>query len=193
MKKLLVLVLTVVLAFGAAAISVSAAKSPEANGVVSGVQAQDSNGKDFSIKLKKIDGKVIKVFADALELLKKESGEDNLKIVAQYDVNIIGTPKYPLTITLDVLGISASSKVYILVQEGSVIKALEATVSDGKITFTIDSAIQKLAIVVDKKTAANVEKENNVLSPQTADRSLVVFIGVFAIALAGFAFKKIKA
>ena len=194
MKKILVLLLAVILAFGMMAVSVSAVKSPEANGVVSGVNAEDSNGKVFTIKLKKIDGKVIKDFADALELLKKESGEDNIKIVAQYDVNIIGTPEYPVTITLDVLGISASSKVYVLVQEGSVIKALEAIVTDGKITFTIDSAIQKLAIVVDKDTAANVEKENNVLSPQTRDNSVAVaFVGVLVAVAAGFAFKKVKA
>ncbi len=193
MKKILVSLLTVILVLGMTTMSVSAAKSPEASGVVSGVQAEDSTGKPFEISLEKIDGKVIKEFADGLKTLQDESGESNLKIVAQYDFIIEGTPQYPVTVTLDVLGITASSKVYVLVQEGSVIKALETTVIDGKITFTIDKAIQKIALVVDKQTATNVEKENNVLSPQTADSSLVVFIGIFAIALAGFAIKKVRA
>lgn len=194
MKKLLVSLLAVILVLAMATVSVCAATaSPEVNGVVSKTEVKDSQGNEFDLDLKKIDGKVIKEFADGLKTLKKESGEDNLKIVAQYDIVIEGTPVYPITITLDVLGISASSKVYVLVQEGSVIKAIETVVMNGKISFTIDKAIQKIAIVVDKQTAINVEKENNVLSPQTADNSLVVFIGVFAAAMAGFAFKKIKA
>lgn len=194
MKKLLVSLLAVILVLVMATVSVCAATaSPEVNGVVSGSEAKDSQGNEFDINLKKIDGKVIKEFADGLKTLKEESGEDNLKIVAQYDVLIEGTPVYPVTITLDVLGISASSKVYVLVQEGSAIKAIETVVMNGKISFTIDKAIQKIAIVVDKQTATNVEKENNVLSPQTADSSLVVFIGIFAAALAGFAIKKVRA
>lgn len=194
MKKLLVSLLAVILVLVMATVSVCAATaSPEVNGVVSGSEAKDSQGNEFDINLKKIDGKVIKEFADGLKTLKEESGEDNLKIVAQYDVLIEGTPVYPVTITLDVLGISASSKVYVLVQEGSAVKAIETVVMNGRISFTIDKTIQKIALVVDKQTATNVEKENNVLSPQTADSSLVVFIGIFAVALAGFAIKKVRA
>ena len=194
MKKLLVSLLAVILVLVMATVSVCAATaSPEVNGVVSGSEAKDSQGNEFDINLKKIDGKVIKEFADGLKTLKEESGEDNLKIVAQYDVLIEGTPVYPVTITLDVLGISASSKVYVLVQEGSAVKAIETVVMNGRISFTIDKTIQKIALVVDKQTATNVEKENNVLSPQTADSSLVVFIGIFAAALAGFAIKKVRA
>ena len=195
MKKILVSLLAVVLAFGMTAVSVCAATaSPEVNGVVSGTDVKDSQDNKFDIDLKKIDGKVTKGFADGLKTLKEESGEDNLKIVAQYDVSIKGTPVYPITITLDVLGISTLSKVYVLVQEGSNIKAIETTVTDGKISFTVDSAIQKIAIVVDKQTAANVEKENNVLSPQTSDVSLFVAVmGVLVAVMAGFAFKKVKA
>ena len=194
MKKLLVSLLAVILVLVMATVSVCAATaSPEVNGVVSGSEAKDSQGNEFDINLKKIDGKVIKEFADGLKTLKEESGEDNLKIVAQYDVLIEGTPVYPVTISLDVLGISASSKVYVLVQEGSAVKAIETVVMNGRISFTIDKTIQKIALVVDKQTATNVEKENNVLSPQTADSSLVVFIGIFAAALAGFAIKKVRA
>lgn len=194
MKKLLVSLLAVILVLVMATVSVCAATaSPEVNGVVSGSEAKDSQGNEFDINLKKIDGKVIKEFADGLKTLKEESGEDNLKIVAQYDVLIEGTPVYPVTITLDVLGISASSKVYVLVQEGSAVKAIETVVMNGRISFTIDKTIQKIALVVDKQTATNVEKENNVLSPQTADSSLIVFIGIFAAALAGFAIKKVRA
>lgn len=194
MKKILVSLLAVILVFAMTTVSVCAATaSPEVNGVVSGTEAKDSQGNEFDIDLKKIDGKVTKEFADGLKTLKEESGEDNLKVVAQYDVSIEGTPEYPITITLNVLGISASSKVYVLVQEGSVIKAIETVVMNGKISFTIDKAIQKIALVVDKQTAANVEKENNVLSPQTSDVSLAVAVmGVLVAVMAGFAFKKVR-
>ena len=72
MKKILVSLLTVILVLGMATMSVSAAKSPEANGIVSGIHAEDSTGKSFKFVFKKIDGKVIKEFADALKLLKEE-------------------------------------------------------------------------------------------------------------------------
>lgn len=195
MKKILAVLLTLVLVFAMGTMAVCAATaSPEVNGIISGTEIKDADGADASIKFEKIDGKVTTEFQNELKDLKKESEDSNIKVVAQYEVKTEGTPKYPVTVTLDVLGVSASSKVYVMVQEGSNVKTIETTVVNGKITFTIDNAIQKIAIVTDKATATNVEKENNVLSPQTGDASLlVVVMGVLAVVAAGFVFKKVKA
>lgn len=195
MKKILAVLLTLVLVFAMGTMAVCAATaSPEVNGIISGTEIKDADGADASIKFEKIDGKVTTEFQKELKDLKKESEDSNIKVVAQYEVKTEGAPKYPVTVTLDVLGVSASSKVYVMVQEGSNVKTIETTVVNGKITFTIDNAIQKIAIVTDKATATNVEKENNVLSPQTGDASLlVVVMGVLAIVAAGFVFKKVKA
>ena len=195
MKKILAVLLTLVLVFAMGTMAVCAATaSPEVNGIISGTEIKDADGADVSIKFEKIDGKVTTEFQKELKDLKKESEDSNIKVVAQYEVKTEGTPKYPVTVTLDVLGVSTSSKVYVMVKEGSNVKTIETTVVNGKITFTIDNAIQKIAIVTDKATATNVEKENNVLSPQTGDASLlVVVMGVLAIVAAGFVFKKVKA
>lgn len=195
MKKILAVLLTLVLVFAMGTMAVCAATaSPEVNGIISGTEIKDADGADASIKFEKIDGKVTTEFQKELKDLKKESEDSNIKVVAQYEVKTEGTPKYPVTVTLDVLGVSTSSKVYVMVQEGSNVKTIETTVVNGKITFTIDNAIQKIAIVTDKATATNVEKENNVLSPQTGDASLlVVVMGVLAVVAAGFVFKKVKA
>ena len=196
MKKTLAILLTLVLVFAMGTMAVSAATtaSPEVNGIISGTEIKDSDNKDVVVSFEKIDGKVTKEFQEELKDLKKESGDNDVKVVAQYEVKIEGTPKYPLSVTLDVLGVSTSSKVYVMVKEGENVKTIETTVVNGKITFTIENAIQKIAIVTDKATATNVEKENNVLSPQTGDASLlVVVMGVLAAVAAGFVFKKVKA
>lgn len=195
MKKILAVLLAMVLVFAMGTMAVSAASaSPEVNGIISGTEIKDADSKEVEIDFEKIDGKVTKEFQEGLKDLKKESGEDNLKVVAQYDVKTEGTPKYPVTVTLDVLGVSSSSKVYVMVQEGDNVKAIETTVVNGKITFTIENAISKIAIVADKTTATNVEKANNVLSPQTGDNFVMVAVmGVMALVAAGFVFKKVRA
>lgn len=195
MKKTLAILLTIILVLAMGTMAVSAASaSPEVNGVISGAEIKDKQEKDVDMDFEKIDGKVTTEFQDNLKELKKESGVDNLKVVAQYNVKAQGNPEYPVKVTLDVLGVSADSKVYVMVQEDNNVKTIETKVVNGKITFSIEKAIQKFAIVVDKATAQNVEKENNVLSPQTGDFSMaVVVMGVIALMAVAFGFKKVKA
>lgn len=195
MKKTLAILLTIILVLAMGTMAVSAASaSPEVNGVISGAEIKDKQEKDVDMDFEKIDGKVTTEFQDNVKELKKESGVDNLKVVAQYNVKAQGNPEYPVKVTLDVLGVSADSKVYVMVQEDNNVKTIETKVVNGKITFSIEKAIQKFAIVVDKATAQNVEKENNVLSPQTGDFSMaVVVMGVIALMAVAFGFKKVKA
>lgn len=195
MKKILVFLLTVILALSTfSVLSFAATKSPEAEGVISGIVAKDDNDEDVSVSFEKIDGKVVKEFAKALEELKKELGTKDLKVIDQYDVDIDGSPEYPVAITLSVLGISDSSKGYVLVKNSKgVVEMLEVEIEKGKISFSITENIKRLAIVVDKKTAAEVEKENNVLAPQTGDNSVVVTVlALVTVLAAGFVLRKIR-
>ncbi len=226
MKKLLACLLVVVLAFSMTLLSVSAAiDSPQASGIVSNVQAIDKNDEVVSFELEKVDGKVKPDFQTELKELKEEKKDDSLKVVAQYDAKIVGEPEFPVVVTLNVLGVSASSKVYVMVKEKNVsltsekdqapkvitlsnvynlkattlaandgIKVFETTVENGKITFTLEKEIESLAIVVDKATAVNVEKENNTVSPQTSDNSVMVaIVAILSLGFTLLVYKKVKA
>lgn len=226
MKKLLACLLVVILSFGMCLGSVSAATaSPHANGIVSNISAIDSDNSVVSFNIKKIDSKVPSDFQAELKELKTEKKDDSLKVVAQYGTEVIGNPKFPVKVTLNVLGVSSSSKVYVMVKEKAVtttsvkdneskvitlsnaydlkattlaasneIKVFETTVEDGKITFTLERNIETLAIVADKATATNVEKANNVTSPQTGDNSVIVtMIAILSLAFTLLVYKKVKA
>lgn len=193
MKKVLAFLLTAVLVISASVCVAFAAPSAEAQGVISAVSAVDANEQAAVFRVRKIDGKVNSNFYNTLTGLKDETKNDTLKIVGHYTVEVEGESKYPLNVTFDVLGISASSDVYVLLQNGSEVVAVTPTVKDGKVTFKLEKAVEKIAIVVDGKTATTVEKENNVLSPQTSDNMVyVVMVLTVAVALL-FVSKKIKA
>ncbi|MBE6776857.1 MAG: hypothetical protein E7542_01925 [Ruminococcaceae bacterium] len=193
MKKVLAFLLTVVLVVSASVCVAFAASSPEAQGVISGVTATDANDKEALIKFEKIDGKVNKNFYNTLQGLKDEEKDSTLKVVGHFEVEVDGKPEYPLTVTLDVLGISKSSKVFVMLQKGKETVAVEPTVKDGKVVFELDEKYDKMALVTDGKTATKVEKENDVLSPQTFDATIyVMMIAVMAMAVI-FVTKKVKA
>lgn len=194
MKKVFAFLLTAVLVISASVCVAFAAPSIEVEGVISGATVTDANGEAVEIAIEKIDKKVEKPFYDALQGLKSETKDKTLKIVGHYNVDIKGDPEYPIDIALDVLGISKSSKVYVLIQKGKEVVSVIPTVKKGKILFDYDEAFDKLAIVVDGKTATKVENENNVLSPQTADATPYVagFMVIIALAFV-LAPKKAKA
>ena len=74
------------------------------------------------------------------------------------------------------------------------VEKIEATAKDGKITFTLPEKFEKLAIVVDTKTATNVETLNKTESPKTGDATQVLtFVAFLSLVSAAYAFKKIKA
>ena len=193
MKKVLAFLLTVVLVVSASVCVAFAASSPEAEGIISGTTATDANDKDVSINFEKIDGKVNKNFYNTLQGLKDEAKDSTLKVVGHFEVEVDGEPEYPLTVTLDVLGISKSSKVFVMLQKGKETVVVEPTVKNGKVIFEIDEEYDKIALVTDGKTATKVEKENDVLSPQTFDATIyVMMIAVMAMAVM-FVAKKVKA
>ncbi len=192
MKKVLAILLTVVLV-AAMGVTVYAAPSAEAQGIISGVTVVDTNDNEVNFSVKKIDSKVNKYFNNTLTELKTEKGDKSLKVVGHYDVKVDDDLEYPLTVSLNVLGVSKTSSVYILAQDGNDVVVITPTIDGNKLTFTVDEKFEKFAVVTDGKTATKVEKENDVLSPQTADMSVYVAIAAF-IALVAIAVlpKKIK-
>lgn len=194
MKKVLAFLLTAVLVVSASVCVAFAAPSAEAQGIISGIVALDAEKKEVSIKVEKIDAKVEKDFSDVLNTLKKDENDTSLKVVGQYDLEVDGNPEYPLTVTVDVLGISNSSSVYVMVEQNGEIVTVTPEVKDGKIVFQLKDKADKIAIVTDGKTATNVEKENGVLSPQTNDVSVYVAIAaIIALAALVLVPKKVKA
>lgn len=194
MKKVLAFLLTAVLVVSASVCVAFAAPSAEAQGIISGIVALDAEKEEVSIKVEKIDAKVEKDFSDVLNTLKKDENDTSLKVVGQYDLEVDGNPEYPLTVTVDVLGISNSSSVYVMVEQNGEIVTVTPEVKDGKIVFQLKDKADKIAIVTDGKTATNVEKENGVLSPQTNDVSVYVAIAaIIALAALVLVPKKVKA
>lgn len=194
MKKVLAILLTAVLVMAASVCVVSAAPSSEAQGVISGITAKDADENEAKVTVEKIDGKVNKYFYNTLTGLKSETSNKTLKVVGHYNLKVEGSPKYPISIVLDVLGISDSSDVYVLLQNGKEVVSVTPTVKDGKVSFELEEKVEKIALVTDGKTAQNVEKENNVLSPQTADTSVFVIVAMFIAAVSvAFVSKKVKA
>ncbi len=193
MKKVLAFLLTAVLVVSASVCVAFAAPSAEVEGVISGITVTDKNDKAVEVTVEEIDSKVNKNFYNTLVGLKGETKKETLKIVGHYNIDIQGKAKYPLNIVLDVLGISASSDAYILLQKGKEVKVVTPTIKNGKLIFELEEAIDKLALVVDGKTADKVEEENDVLSPQTSDSiGYVVMLFVAAVAML-FVSKKVKA
>lgn len=193
MKKVLAFLLTAIVVMSASVCIAFAAPSAEAQGVISGVVATDKKNNKTSMTVKKIDKKVGKAFTNTLKGLKNENKKKKLKIVGHYDVSVAGKPQYPLNVVLDVLGISASSDAYVLLQKGDEVITVTPTIKDGKVMFELEEEVDKLALVVDSKTADKVEEENGVLSPQTSDfLGYVVMLFVSAVAML-FVSKKVKA
>ena len=194
MKKVLAFLLTVMLVATASVCVAFAAPSVEAQGIISGITAIDADDNEAAVTVEKIDSKVNKNFYDTLQGLKDETKDKSLKVVGHFDVEVEGEPEYPLTITLDVLGISKSSNVYVLVQNGKDVIAITPTVKDGKLVFEVEEEIEKFAIVTDGKTANKVEKDNDVLAPQTSDATIYVLLAaIVAMGVMVISYKKVKA
>ena len=188
MKKVLAILLAMLVIVSIGSTAVFAAKpSREPNGIVSEVFPD-------CIILEKIDEQINKVIKDVIEELKKEEDDDTLKPVDWYDIIVIGNPKFDVEVTLGVLGVKPSSKVYILLENKETVEVIRPKVENGKIIFDLPKGFDRLAIVMDGKSALQVETENGVTSPQTGDVATyaVVIMAVMSLAIV-FVSKKVKA
>lgn len=115
MKKVLAVLLTAILAFTALTAAAETPSPEKSSGVIVSVTGKDADGS--SLKLAVEPTKMEQsTYTSALDQLKKDVGDDNLKIVDQKQLVLKegSNPKFPLTVELNVPGVKPTSKVYVL-------------------------------------------------------------------------------
>ncbi len=184
MKKIISLLVALILVIGCSFLSVSAAPSPEVEGVVIIIGINDKDGNKASIELIELEKEQMK------EELKPESKEETNLV--QYDVKVEGAPKYPAVVSAEIKGLKTTSTAYVLVQkkDGTIQKVDVKIVADGKVEFIIEEDYEKLSVIVDKQTATSIG-----VSDKTGDNTMFTVLGVLSVALlaAVVSIKKIRA
>ena len=115
MKKVLAVLLTAILAFTALTAAAETPSPEKSSGVIVSVTGKDADGSSLKLAVEptKIEQST---YTSALDQLKKDVGDDNLKIVDQKQLVLkeCCNPKFPLTVELNVPGVKPTSKVYVL-------------------------------------------------------------------------------
>lgn len=115
MKKVLAVLLTAILAFTALTAAAETPSPEKSSGVIVSVTGKDADGSSLKLAVEptKIEQST---YTTALDQLKKDVGDDNLKIVDQKQLVLKegSNPKFPLTVELNVPGVKPTSKVYVL-------------------------------------------------------------------------------
>lgn len=115
MKKVLAVLLTAILAFTALTAAAETPSPEKSSGVIVSVTGKDADGSSLKLAVEptKIEQST---YTSALDQLKKDVGDDNLKIVDQKQLVLKegSNPKFPLTVELNVPGVKPTSKVYVL-------------------------------------------------------------------------------
>ena len=115
MKKVLAVLLTAILAVSALTVAATSVSPEKSSGVIVSVSGKDADGNALKLAVEstKIEQST---YTKALDNLKKETGDDNLKIVDQKQLVLKEgkDPKFPLTVELKVPGVKPTSKVYVL-------------------------------------------------------------------------------
>lgn len=115
MKKVLAVLLTAILAFTALTAAAETPSPEKSSGVIVSVTGKDADGNALKLAVEptKIEQST---YTTALDQLKKDVGDDNLKIVDQKQLVLKegSNPKFPLTVELNIPGVKPTSKVYLL-------------------------------------------------------------------------------
>ena len=135
MKKVLAVLLTAILAVSALTVAATSVSPEKSSGVIVSVTGEDADGSalELAVEPTKIDQDV---YTNALENLKKEVNDDNLKIVDQKQLVFKEgkDPKFPLTVDLSVPGVKPTSKVYVLFKAGeNQAEGLSNKAADGEV------------------------------------------------------------
>ena len=184
MKKILSVFVALILVVCGFAFSVSAAPSPEVDGVISIIDILDNKGNKASIELVEIE-------KNKIDTTIKPTGKDETTI-GQYEVKVTGTPEYPVKVTAEIKVVKSTSTVYILAKkaDGTIEKIAATVKADGKVEFALKEGYSVLSVVVDKKTATSIG-----VSDKTGDNSTLAVMGLLcaAVSLAVVSAKKVKA
>ena len=178
--KKAVAVVTAALTICAMSVTAFAQGSVKSTGVVSPQGAKDANGNSVTVSTASIPAE----YAEAVNTVKTTDGlkavlgdayVEGMEVVDTMDVSVPeGTPM-PVTITFDVPGVGADTKVAVLHYNGSAWEVLEGTAGNGTITATFTS-LSPVAFVVDKNTATGTSNGSNTstgssssVSPKTGE------------------------
>ena len=185
--KVLVMVLAVAMCLG---MSVCAEESPSGGTVfnVRGIyKAYDKNGQDVTGKISLVnieESGMHEKFQPAADEIQTEAGlkaalgadwSPNLIVADVKYTKVEGDVEFPVTMTVNMTGVTAGTKVYVLCWNGSSWEKIEAVAGEGTITFTINEP-SLLAFVVDKTTLTTTA-----VSPKTSV-SYSTVIALFGIA-----------
>lgn len=203
MKKILAVVCSAVLTIGMA-VTAFAQPSVTASGVVTGINKvvdADGNVVTGGIAIDKIETAYPELTdaqrkdVDAIktvEKLKEVLGskyEDGMTVIDMKNVYVYGNAnvKFPITITFDAIGITASSKVQVLHYNVSTSQweVLESSAGEKTITATF-SSLSPVAFVVDSKTAQAINNagsgsNTSTVSPKTGEGNTMMMVGMFAV------------
>lgn len=115
MKKVLAVLLTAILAFTALTAAAETPSPEKSSGVIVSVTGKDADGNALKLAVEPTKMEQ-STYTTALDQLKKDVGDDNLKIVDQKQLVLKegSNPKFPLTVELNVPGVKPTSKVYVL-------------------------------------------------------------------------------
>lgn len=193
-KRVLSLITAVVLVL-AMGITATAAGSVSVNGVVTGVaSAKDKNGNDVRIVVSAVkdEDKAIVDEVRTAAKLKELLGDayvDTMSVIGAYDVRVVGEGEiaFPVTVTFNVSGIKASSKIATLHYDTNkgAWEVLNSTAGEGTITAVFNS-LSPVAFVADKNTTdTTVSGATTGKSPQTNGTTMAVVLAVIALAAAG--------
>lgn len=158
MKKVLAVLLTAILAFTALTAAAENPSPEKLSGVIVSASGKDADGNALKLAVEptKIEQST---YTDALNNLKKEVGDDTLKIVDQKQLVLKegSNPKFPLTVDLKVPGVKPTSKVFVLFKaSANQAEGLSDKAADGEVIGL--SATTSFKIINLAETAADVQK-----------------------------------
>lgn len=185
LKKLAGVVLAGVMVC-AMGMSALAAGSPEAKPDGS---ATDKNGNPVAVTI--TDTETIPSTADVQGAL-GGSYVEGMEVVAVGEVTVPEGTEFPVTITFAYDGVNANTKVAVLNWRDGAWVSVPATAGENTVTATFDH-LSPVALVVDAATmtpsaSTNKPATSGTKSPNTGESSMVVMLGIVAIAAVGGAF-----
>ena len=193
MKKVVALLLAGVLTLGAS-MTAFAAPSPSASASNATITATSDKGnvivsQDYKTDAeKKAAQDLAAAPADTLTSVVGADEAKDMSLVSVMDVTIKGEVTFPATVTFNVPGVTASSKVIVLHYVNGQWQKENPTLGNGTVKVTFNS-LSPVAIYVDKATAANAgSTTSNGKAPKTGEAPVMgVVVAIAAMAAVGMA------
>ena len=159
MKKVLAFLLTAIMAVTAFTVAAENPSPEKSSGVIVSVSGEDADGSSLKLAVEptKIEQST---YNQALDNLKKEAGDDSLKIVDQKRLVLKEgkEPKFPLTVDLIVPGVKPTSKVFVLFKaDENQAEGLSDATADGEV-IGLSVPVNFSRVINLAETAADVQK-----------------------------------